>query len=123
MEMIAGQFWYFAASLLWGIVLMLFYDILESFRRKVRHGRIGRLIEDWLFWSVAALLVFQMVFALNNGIIRSFFVISFVAGMAFYRRVAGDHVIHGILALTSLILRPYVWILGKICKFDKKSLK
>ncbi|MCH5266424.1 MAG: spore cortex biosynthesis protein YabQ [Lachnospiraceae bacterium] len=123
MEMIVGQLWYFAASLLWGIVLMLFYDILEVFRRKIKHGRIGRLVEDWLFWAIAALFVFQMVFALNNGIIRSFFVVSFVAGMALYRQVAKEHVINGILAVIAFIFRPYVWFSKKIHKFSKKTLK
>lgn len=123
MDMIVGQLQYFGASFLWGLVLMFLYDFIEVFRRKIKHGRIWLFFEDWLFWSVAAVLVFQMIFALNNGIIRSFFIASFVAGMAVYRKVVKERVINGILAVISFIFRPYVWILQKIQKIRKKSLK
>lgn len=123
MEMIIRQLWYFGASFLWGLVLMFLYDFLEVFRRKVKHGRIWLLVEDWLFWAVASILVFQMIFALNNGIIRSFFIVSFVAGMVLYRKVAKEHVINAILAVIAFVFRPYVWILEKIRKIRKKSLK
>lgn len=123
MEMIVGQLRYFAASLLWGFALMFCYDLLEVFRCKVKHGKLWLLVEDWLFWTVAAVLVFQMIFALNNGIIRSFFVISFVIGMSVYRGLIKKRVVHGILAGISLIFRPYVWVLRKIREKRKKSLK
>lgn len=123
MEMIIRQLWYFGASFLWGVVLMFAYDFLEVFRRKVRHGWLLRLAEDWLFWAVASIFVFQMIFALNNGIIRSFFIVSFVAGMVLYRKMAKERVINAILAIVAFIFRPYVWFLKKIRKIRKKSLK
>lgn len=123
MEMIWSQIWYVSASFLWGVVLMFVYDFILAARCRIRHGKIWTLLEDWVFWAVAALFVFQMIFALNNGIIRSFFVLAFIGGMYGYRRVAKDHVQKGILAIFSLIFRPYVWILKKIRKKRKKSLK
>lgn len=123
MEMIWGQIWYVSASFLWGIVLMFAYDFILAARRRIRHGKIATLVEDWIFWAVAALFVFQMIFALNNGIIRSFFVLAFVGGMYGYRKAAKSHVQKGILAVFSLIFRPYVWISKKFRKKRKKSLK
>ncbi len=123
MEMIIGQLQYFGASFLWGVVLMFFYDFLEVFRIKVKHAKVMCWLEDWLFWVVAAILVFQMIFALNNGILRSFFVASFVAGMAGYKKIAKNHVIHAICTIFSWFFRPYVWIAKKIKKKSKKSLK
>ena len=116
MEMIRGQLWYVSASFLWGIVLMFVYDFILAARCRIRHGKIATLVEDWMFWAVAALFVFQMIFALNNGIIRSFFVIAFIVGMYGYRKIAKNHVQKGILAVFSLIFRPYVWISRKIQK-------
>ena len=123
MEMIQGQLWYVGASFLWGVVLMFFYDFLLAARQRFHHGKVWILVEDWLFWAVAALLVFQMIFALNNGIIRSFFVIAFVCGMYGYRKLAKKHVQKGILGFFGVIFRPYVWILKKIHKIRKKTLK
>lgn len=123
MEMIRGQIWYVSASFLWGVVLMFVYDFILAVRCRIRHGKLGTLLEDWIFWAVAALFVFQMIFALNNGIIRSFFVLAFIGGMYGYRKIAKSHVQRGILAVFSLFFRPYVWILKKIHKKRKKSLK
>lgn len=130
MEMIIGQLRYFGASLLFGILLMFLYDFLEIFRCKVRHGKIWMFVEDWLFWLVAAVFVFQMIFALNHGIIRSFFILSFIGGMSLYRGLVKKRCICLVLAILDFILRPYVWIRGIIrkkrgtmCKKPKKSLK
>lgn len=123
MEMILGQLRYFGASLLWGIALMFLYDLLEVFRCKIRHGRLWLLLEDWLFWLVAAVFVFQMIFALNYGIIRNFFVLSLIGGMALYRAIVKRRVICGILSIISFVMRPYVWIAGKIRKKHGKSKK
>jgi len=123
MEMIQGQLCYVGASFLWGAVLMFVYDFILTARRRFPHGKVLLLVEDWLFWAVASLFVFQMIFALNNGIIRSFFVIAFILGMFLYRKIAKNHVQRGIYAVFALIFRPYVWILEKVRKIRKKSLK
>lgn len=123
MEMIQGQLWYVGASFLWGVVLMFVYDFILAFRSGFVHGKVLVMLEDWLFWTIASLFVFQMIFALNNGIIRSFFVLAFILGMFVYRKIVKSHVQRGILAIFSFIFRPYVWILNKIRKKHKKSLK
>ena len=123
MEMIIGQLRYFGASFLLGFLLMFLYDFLEIFRCKVHHGRVWLFVEDWLFWLVAAVFVFQMIFALNHGIIRSFFILSFIGGMSLYRGLVKKRFICGVLAVFDFISRPYVWIREKIRKKRKKSLK
>ena len=123
MEMILGQLAYFGASFLWGVLLMFGYDFIEVFRRRVKHGKVAKLIEDWIFWLIAAVLVFQMIFALNNGIIRNFFIISFLAGMVLYRKLVKERVIRFLLYLIRLLLRPYVWISEKKKKKSGEKAK
>lgn len=123
MEMILGQLSYVGASFLWGVVLMFVYDFILAFRSGFAHGKALVMLEDWLFWTIASLFVFQMIFALNNGIIRSFFVLAFILGMFVYRKIVKCRVQRGILAVFSFVFRPYVWILNKIRKNNKKSLK
>lgn len=116
MELILGQLRYFSVSLLYGIGLMLVYDGFLVFRHFVKHGRFFLLLEDWLFWLLASLFVFQMVFEMNYGIIRSFFVISLVAGMVCYKKLVSKYIIYGICAVITWIFRPYVWIRNKYRK-------
>ena len=61
MEMIQGQLMYVAASFVEGVFLMFLYDFIRAFRMKVKHGRVWILIEDWLFWLLAAFFVFPMI--------------------------------------------------------------
>lgn len=123
MEMILGQLQYFAASFLWGVLLMFIYDFILAFRYKVRHRWPARLAEDLLFWAVAALFVFQMIFALNYGILRNFFVISFIGGMFLYRKLAQKHVVRAVIAIFHAIFRPFVWFYKKISKILEKHTK
>ena len=116
MELIIGQLRYFFVSLLYGIGLMLAYDFFTVFRHFVKHRKLLLLLEDWLFWLLASLIVFQMVFEMNYGIIRSFFVISLVAGMAAYKKLASKYIVYGICTGISWIFRPYVWIRDKYRK-------
>lgn len=83
MEMIQGQLMYVAASFVEGIFLMFLYDFIRAFRMKVKHGRVWILIEDWLFWLLAAFFVFPMIFTLNHGLLRSFFCNCFDFGRFF----------------------------------------
>ena len=123
MEMIIGQLRYFLFSLLYGILLMVCYDFFGVFRHFVRHGKIAIWVEDWLFWCVAAVIVFQMIFALNYGMIRFFFVGSLILGMWLYRKLVGQHPIRWICAVFGWLFRPYVWIKKKITKKMAKNSK
>jgi hypothetical protein len=123
MEMIIRQLQYFSASFLCGVLLMWAYDFIILFRMKIRHSRMGRLLEDWVFWFVAAVVVFQWIFDLNYGVMRSFFVVSFTTGLFVYRKVVGNRFVHAVSVIFHQIFRPYVWIRKKIRKREKKTLK
>ena len=123
MELIIGQFRYVLASFLWGIFLMFLYDFIVVHRGSKKIGKVRLLIEDWIFWGIAAIFVFQMIFALNNGILRSFFIIAFLLGMVGYRKLVKNVVQRGIRAIIDFFCRPYVWIKKKIAKKRQKPLK
>ena len=121
MELILGQIRYILASFLWGFFLMFLYDLILVFRGRKKRTKIRLFMEDWFFWAISSVLVFQMIFALNNGILRSTFVVAFLAGMTGYRKLVKRRVQKWIQAAFSYLIRPYVWILKKIKKKEKKS--
>ncbi len=123
MEMIIRQTQYFCAAFFWGCILMWVYDLLRVFRLKVKHGWVWNFLEDWTFWGLSAILVFQMIFSLNYGIMRVFFVVSFVLGMLGYRKCVKDRFVRLVSGIFTLFFRPYVWIWQKITKKRKKGLK
>lgn len=123
MELIVGQLKYVFASFFLGIFLMFLYDFLLAHRDIKKIGKILLFIEDWIFWGISAIFVFQMIFQLNNGILRSFFVIAFLLGMTGYRKVVGNTVQKAIKTVVTFVSRPYVWLKRKIKKIQKKFLK
>ena len=123
MELIVGQFRYVLASFVWGAFLMFLYDFILVHRSRKKAGKIRMLIGDWIFWGISAVFVFQMIFELNNGILRSFFVVAFLLGMIAYRKLVKNFVQRAIKAIITFVFRPYVWIRRKIHNLRKKSLK
>ena len=123
MELIVGQSRYVLASFVWGAFLMFLYDFILVHRSRKKAGKIRMFIGDWIFWGISAVFVFQMIFELNNGILRSFFVVAFLLGMIGYRKLVKNVVQKVIKAIISFVCRPYVWIRRKIRNLRKKSLK
>lgn len=83
MEMIQGQLMYVAASFVEGVFIMFLYDFIRAFRMKVKHGRVWILIEDWLFWLLAAFFVFPMIFTAQSRFDPQFFCNCFDFGCFF----------------------------------------
>ena len=69
-EMIRKEAAFFMSSLLTGAILIWCYLILLGFRKVVRHGMLAVNIEDFLYWCVAALIIFASAFLGNSGEIR-----------------------------------------------------
>lgn len=123
MEQILGQGRYVLASFACGVILMFLYDFILVLRCLKKPGRLSLWIQDWLFWGAASVFVFQMIFELNNGILRSFFVIAFLLGMLGYRKAVETVVQRGIKLIFGVVFRPCVWIVKKIRQIRKKTLK
>ena len=138
----------FLASVAWGIGLVVLYDCFRIFRRIVRHNKIWAGLEDLLFWIVCAILIFRMMYRINDGAIRGFAIAGVVIGMVLYHYSVSEFLV-GILTkvfkkciyagektigfLTKPILwtaRRIRWLLGffgktfrRPLRFMRKSLK
>ena len=122
---VLGQLWYGIAGFCAGILVRFFYDVIHGLWRK--RTRTACFIRDWCFWLAAGVFVFDVIFRMNQGILRSFFLVLFGGGMILYKKTAGDVVERIVLrlwnGLCGMILRPYVWIRGKIGEKGKKKAK
>lgn len=125
MEKVLSQLWYGAAGLFAGILVRFSYDVIQAFWRK--KTKPACFVRDWCFWLAAGIFVFDVVFHMNQGILRSYFLILFGGGMVLYKKTAGDVVERFILRLWNgfcrIFSRPYVWIRAKTGKKGKKKAK
>lgn len=136
---------FFGTSVLWGVILLILYDLLRIFRRVIIHNGFFIAFEDLIYWVVSSLLIFHMMYQQNNGIIRGFAILAMLLGMILYHSVFSElfvytistllnQIINLIGKLITLILKPFcfifrkikrlfVWIFTKIKKFMQFLLK
>lgn len=83
-EMIIMEVHFYLSSFIWGMVLVAIYDVLRIMRRIISHNYLWIALEDFLFWVIAALLIFNMSYPYNNGSIRLPGMITLFLGMILY---------------------------------------
>ncbi|MFV0341647.1 MAG: spore cortex biosynthesis protein YabQ [Anaerocolumna sp.] len=114
---------FFGASVLWGVLLLVIYDCLRIERRLISHNSFFVAVEDIIYWMVASILIFRMMFNLNDGIIRGFSILAMLIGMLIYHHVFSGFivdVVSGILIKIKTILFKLIgYILAPFRKFMK----
>lgn len=129
-ETIAGEGSLFFASVLFGIALMLLYDILRIFRHMCRHGVFWLAVEDMLYWMVCAVGIFAMLYQENDGLLRWFVIGGVAAGMLFENSCISPLVVGLFVKILKVWQRIFGKVFGvvekpgkKVCSFLKKELK
>lgn len=140
-EAIIVELQFFLVSVLWGGIIILFYDCLRIIRKVIKHKEFFIALEDVLYWVVSSLLIFNMMYKQNNGIIRAFSILAMFIGMILYYNLFSQLLVEGISLLLlkvkkiiskviSLIMKPTSWLIsifnktiGKIIRKTVKKLK
>lgn len=115
----------FLASVVWGIILVVLYDVIRILRRVIRHNCLVAGMEDVIFWSVSAILIFRMMYEINDGGIRGFAVGGVLIGMILYHYSISDYLVYiiskgihkgerGIVKAFLFITKPLVWVWRRI---------
>lgn len=92
-EFIVKEAELFLDSMFTGLVIMALYDILRLFRRIVSHSNIIVGLEDFLFWNMAGIFIFALIYAENDGRIRWFIVVGICMGAWIYAKSFGSFLV------------------------------
>lgn len=133
-EVIKNELLFFGISFLLGIVILFGYDMLRALRKAFQHSNFMLAVEDFLYWTVAGIVTFTVIFAENSGILRGFSLIATLLGMILYNRSISRFIVLGVskflLLVTSAIkwivhvlLFPVLFLSKKMRKIARKSLK
>lgn len=123
MELIRGQMVFLAGSVVSGFAVMGCYEIVRVLRALFHLKTVGKFMLDTIYFLVAAVFVFQMVFLCNYGTLRIFFGIAFVMGAAACHVVLGRSVSTGILRVIWGIRRKIIQPCVRKCKRLLKEMK
>lgn len=83
-EVIRQETAVFLLAVLLGIGLALLYDALRILRRVFRHGLAATGAEDLLFWLLAAVLLFTLLFYGTGGALRGYVLLGAALGAVLY---------------------------------------
>ncbi|NLC19898.1 MAG: hypothetical protein GX757_11935 [Clostridiales bacterium] len=108
---LAVELHFFAFCILWGGLVLLAYDFLRVIRRLIKHGNLLLALEDLIFWFIAGILIFAMIYRQNNGIIRGFAVMGMTAGMLLYNMLVGERLVNVIVKLIRILIKPIAALL------------
>lgn len=92
-EFIVKEAELFLDSMFTGLVIMALYDILRLFRRIVSHSNIIVGLEDFLFWNMAGIFIFALIYSENDGRIRWFIVVGICMGAWIYAKSFGSFLV------------------------------
>lgn len=127
-EFIMLELKFFLSSFLWGAILFAAYDLLRVYRNVFRHCKFVIAIEDIVFWIIAGILIFRMMYQMNDGTIRYYSIISILIGMKLYQVIFSVRIVillsAVLLAIKNLIINflhflasPLQFVLKKIRMF------
>lgn len=81
---INGELKLFFISVLAGMILFGVYDIGKAFREAIHHKNGWVAVEDLFYWIFAALFLFYIFFAFNEGVLRNYVILGSLVGILFY---------------------------------------
>ncbi|MHB8131733.1 MAG: spore cortex biosynthesis protein YabQ [Mobilitalea sp.] len=108
---------FFLISILWGGILLLVYDGLRIVRRLIKHDSFFLAVEDLIFWVLASVFIFAMMYRENNGIIRGFSVMGMAIGMVLYHYIFSEILVNIITKFIRTLIRPFTMAYNKTKKF------
>ena len=75
---------FFCRTFLAGVLLAAAYDILRIFRNVISHNDLFVSLEDLLYWCVAGVFLFSVIYLENDGIIRVYALAGICLGALIY---------------------------------------
>ncbi len=121
-EFVANDAELFLDALCCGMIIAVVYDLLRIYRKVIPHLNILVGIEDFIFWNIAGIYIFAVMFCSNNGVVRGFFLIGAIIGAYIYKKSLGEIVVkyvsYGINYCINIILKKPI---NKVIMFIRKQ--
>ena len=102
-----------------GIAITVVYDLLRILRCVIKHSEPMIAVEDIAFWIFVSVVLFLLLYHMNNGSLRWFAVFGLFVGMLFYKKILGDSFVIFMSTIIKRILHLVVRLLSPPLKVVK----
>lgn len=116
---ISLELYFICKAILFGVLLRFIYDLFRISRRVFRRNAAIVAVEDTVYWIMAGLSVFVLMYDFNGGSIRIHAFIIVALGMLLY----GVSLSPFIVKYISLILLKIKFVIAKLLKKVVKKVK
>lgn len=131
---VSNQLYVFGWAILYGIMIGISYDFIRIIRRIISHSRVIVGIEDFFFWIIAGLFIFDYIFNANSGSMRGFIFVGISLGLVLYLLTLSKWIVDQVTKLLlsfiklvktilKIIFTPLTIILKPFRFFAKKTTK
>ncbi|MCI8401443.1 MAG: hypothetical protein HFI38_05020 [Lachnospiraceae bacterium] len=121
-EVITGELRFLLVSIVWGAGIAACYEFLRLVRLVFRHGQMWTGLEDLLYWTICAILIFIMVMEENDGMVRWYVLAGCAAGACVYQFIFHPVVVF-VLTPLKIAVKFSENFLRKLLKKKEKSCK
>ena len=108
---VVTEVYIFLYSVLSGMLIAFIYDIFRIKRKVVKTGVFFLYLEDILFWIIAVIVMFVLIYYGNEGEIRGYIYMGAIAGIAIYMLLLSKIVILCSVAVLNFILKAIKFVL------------
>ena len=111
----------FLYSLVLGILLCIFYDVLRAIRKTGSSSYFSVLAGDIIFWIVNSFVTFIFLLSRTNGEIRGYVLVSMLLGFIVCRLTFSKLIFSVLVAVIGFVRRILSRIIGVINGFTDKT--
>lgn len=79
----------FGTAIIWGMMIDGFYNMLRILRQYINHGAFLTGIEDFIYCIATGVILFKLIFDVNDGIIRWYILFAVFLGILIHYKTAG----------------------------------
>ncbi len=109
---IISELMLFGTAIIWGMTIDAFYNVLRVLRQYIKHGKLLMGIEDFIYCLITGMVLFKLIFDINDGIIRWYILFAVALGIWLHYKTMGKLLIKVSEKVADRIKR----FIGKIVK-------
>lgn len=98
-----------------GFLLGAYYDVFRFWRKTVRSSTVVVVLQDCLFFSTSAVVIFLFSLAMTEGVVRFYVLLGSAIGFWAYRRTVGNALLRTVEMIQRWVKRTYDGVCRLLC--------
>jgi spore cortex biosynthesis protein YabQ len=119
--LVGSQVYVFLFAVVGGMIIGFIYDLFRIKRKAIVTGRVAIFIEDTLYWIIATVVMFLVVYKSNDGELRTYIFIGVALGVILYALVLSKIVVSSAIFILRVVYKSFK-LLWKIVSYPFKII-